>query len=46
MTIQDFDRLLQEQGSEIQQAYAMLKETEVRKAHAESAPDEGWNIWA
>jgi hypothetical protein len=46
MTIQDFDRLLQEQGSEIQQDYGILQGTEVRKAHEETAPDEPWVIWA
>jgi hypothetical protein len=46
MTIQDFDRLLQEQGSEIQQDYGMLKGAEFRKTYEETAPDEPWTMWS
>ena len=46
MTIQEFDRLLQEQGSEIQQDYGMLKRTEVRQAFEDTSPDNGWDPWS
>lgn len=42
MTIQDFDQALQEQGSEIQQAFGMLRRIEVGGG-LDDGP--GWTAW-